>query len=244
LRQWLENRLLVFVFEILYLEILMSLELENVEFADNPEPRCPVVLLLDTSGSMSGSPIQQLNAGIATFKEEVSQDSVASLRVEVAIVTFGPVQLVQDFVTIDQFDPPYLNVTGATPMSEAIQLGLNQVESRKATYRNAGVQYYQPWVFLITDGEPTDSWQSAAQQVRQAANAKKISFFAVGVQGANLSILRQIAPTSTPPVMLEGLKFQELFRWLSESMKRVSSSKVGSGMVELPPISGWTQTGT
>jgi uncharacterized protein YegL len=222
----------------------MSLELDSVEFADNPEPRCPVVLLLDTSGSMSGAPMQQLNAGIATFKQEVSQDSVASLRVEVAIITFGPVQLIQDFVTIDQFNPPYLNVTGATPMGEAIQLGLNQVESRKATYRNAGIQYYQPWVFLITDGEPTDSWQSAAQQVRQATDAKKITFFAVGVKGANLAILSQIASPNTPPVMLDGLKFQELFRWLSESMKRVSSSKVGSGMVDLPPISGWTQAGT
>jgi uncharacterized protein YegL len=215
----------------------------NVEFASNPEPRCPVVLLLDTSGSMSGDRIAQLNAGVSIFKEEIQQDTTASLRVEVAIITFDEsAHLIQDFVTIDEFNPPSLTAKATTAMGQAIQMALGKVESRKAQYRSNGIQYYQPWIFLITDGEPTDSWQSAAQQVRQAAADRKLSFFAVGVQGANLAILSQIAPPNTPPVMLQGIKFTELFRWLSESMKRVSSSEVGSGMVSLPPINGWATT--
>ncbi|RUT07145.1 hypothetical protein DSM106972_024060 [Dulcicalothrix desertica PCC 7102] len=59
------------------------------EFVFNPEPRCPVILLLDTSGSMSGQPIKELNDGIMAFKQSIQQDGLASLRVEVAIVTFG-----------------------------------------------------------------------------------------------------------------------------------------------------------
>ncbi|MEI3652149.1 MAG: hypothetical protein V6D39_19700 [Dolichospermum lemmermannii FEM_B0920] len=91
------------------------------EFADNPEPRCPVVLLLDISGSMSGSPIAQLNAGLATFKQEIEQDATASLRVEVAIITFGSTpELLQDFITIDQFHPPNLSTSGTTSMGSAI----------------------------------------------------------------------------------------------------------------------------
>ncbi len=215
----------------------------NVEFADNPEPRCPVVLLLDTSGSMAGTPIQQLSAGVAAFKQETQQDTTASLRVEVAIITFdSAARLVQDFVTVDQFNPPNLQATGRTAMGQGIQMALNKVESRKAEYKTNGVQYYQPWIFMITDGAPTDNWQSAAQQVRQFDADRKISFFAVGVQGANLGILSQIAPPNTPPIMLDGLKFVDLFRWLSDSMKRVSSSKVGSGMVSLPPTTGWAST--
>ena len=69
-----------------------------VEFIDSPEPRCACVLLLDTSGSMHGPPIQALNEGVKAFKEELEGDPLASLRVETAIVSFNSdVELVQDF---------------------------------------------------------------------------------------------------------------------------------------------------
>ena len=78
-----------------------------VEFTDNPEPRCACVLLLDTSGSMHGPPIQALNEGIRAFKTELEGDSLASLRVETAIVSFdSSVQLVQDFATVDALATP------------------------------------------------------------------------------------------------------------------------------------------
>lgn len=213
------------------------------EFAVNPENRVPVILLLDTSGSMSGEPIQQLNRGIAAFKEDILKDTQASLSVEVAIVTFGPVQLIQDFVTIDNFRPPRLEAEGVTPMGEAIEYALLELlEDRKATYKANGIQYYRPWVFLVTDGAPTDNWQMAAQRVREAEANRRLSFFVVAVQGANMEILRQIAPAERPPVLLNGLDFRSLFVWLSTSMKRVSSGKVGEA-VALPPV-GWGQITT
>lgn len=221
------------------------MSLNRIEFVKNPEPRCPIVLLLDTSFSMSDEGIDQLNAGVATFKQEVERDTVASLRVEIAIITFNDdVQKVQDFVTIDKFIPPQLIAEGYTAMGQAIELALDEVEKRKATYKHHAIPYYQPWVFLITDGSPTDSWQSAAWRVREAVAAQKLSFFAVGVADADMPTLSQIAPPTIPPVKLDGLKFRELFRWLSASLKRVSTSKVGGGQVELPPISGWGQVNT
>jgi uncharacterized protein YegL len=209
------------------------------EFVDNPENRCPVVLLLDTSSSMEGQPIQELSRGVRVFKEEVLRDTKASLSVEVAIVTFGPVQLTQDFVTIDQFTPPSLTAQGFTPMGEAIASALDLLEGRKEIYKSNGIQYYRPWIFLITDGAPTDSWQAAAERVRQGESDRKFCFFAVGVAGADMATLSKIAPPERPPVMLNGLEFQPLFVWLSTSMKRVSSGKVGEA-VALPPV-GWGQ---
>lgn len=209
------------------------------EFVENPENRCPVILLLDTSGSMSGQPIQELNRGLAAFKEDVLKDAQASLSVEVAIVTFGPVRLTQDFVTIDHFTPPKLEADGVTPMGEAIEYALDLVEKRKQTYKDNGILYYRPWVFLITDGAPTDYWQNAAQRVREEEEQRRILFFTVAVQGADMYKLREIAPPGRPPVMLNGLDFRALFVWLSTSMKRVSSGKVGEA-VALPPV-GWGQ---
>jgi uncharacterized protein YegL len=215
------------------------------EFVENPENRCPVILLLDTSSSMSGLPVEALNDGLSAFKAAVIEDEQAALRVDVAIVTFGPVQLIQDFVTIDQFMPPHLVANGLTPMGEAITYALDLLEKRKTAYRDNGIQYYRPWVFLITDGAPNrDSpWQESAQQLKTAEQQRKLSFFAVGVQGADMETLRQISPADRPPLLLNGLDFRSMFQWLSDSMVRVSSSTVGGEMVVLPPV-GWGQITT
>jgi len=216
----------------------------DIEFAQNGEPRCPVVLLLDTSGSMSGTPIDQLNAGLVTFKQAVQQDRKASLRVEVTIITFdSSVKTVQDFITVDQFYPPELKASGSTSMGNGIESALNQLESRRETYNSYGIPCYKPRIILITDGGPTDgeSWKTAAQRVRQEYDLGNFLFYAVGVQGADMNTLRQIAPLELPPVMLQGLNFKEFFKWLSDSMVIVSESQIGQ-QISLPPTDKWAQT--
>src|SRR5690242_12109558 len=103
---------------------------DSVEFVDNPEPRCACLLLLDTSGSMSGAPIRQLNEGLKHFEEELKSDSLSAKRVEVAVVTFGPVQVNADFTSASQFYAPELTPSGATPMGEAIERGLELLRAR------------------------------------------------------------------------------------------------------------------
>lgn len=209
------------------------------EFVENPENRCPVILLLDTSTSMIGDPVKELMRGVRVFKEEVHRDTKASLSVEVAVVSFGPVRLLQDFVTIESFMPPTLEAEGFTPMGEAIDFALDLLESRKDIYKSCGIQYYRPWIFMITDGAPTDEWQSAAQRLQAGEAEGRYCFFSVAVEGADVQKLKQISPPSRPPVLLNGLDFQGLFLWLSSSMKRVSAGKVGETLA-LPPV-GWGQ---
>ncbi len=217
------------------------------EFVENPEPRCPVVLLLDTSSSMRGAPIQELNEAVALFKSEVCQDAQASLRVELAIITFGGrCEIIQDFVTVTDFVPRPLQAIGETPMGEAIEVGLELLQRRKEAYKQNGIYYYRPWVWLLSDGQPTDEerWERAAKRVHAGEAARNFSFFAVGVERANMDILRQIAPPGRPPVKLKGLSFKAMFLWLSASMKKASSSKQSGEQVALPPIDGWgTVTG-
>ena len=219
-----------------------ALNPELVEFAHNPEPRCACVLLLDSSGSMQGGPIAALNEGVVTFRRALEEDSLASLRVETAVVSFDSTpRLVQDFATVDALDVRPLQAGGATSTGKAIEKALEMVESRKQSYKEAGVSYYRPWVILITDGAPTDSravMDEAIRKVHDAEERKQLAFFCVGVEGADIEELRRIAPSRT--AQLSGLKFEEFFEWLSSSMTRVSASRVGDE-VSLPDMSGWAK---
>jgi uncharacterized protein YegL len=211
---------------------------EGVEFAENPEPRCPCVLLLDTSGSMRNDPIRALTEGLTTFRTELLKDPLAKRRVELAIVTFGgDVRVVQEFVTVDNFVVPPLQASGLTPMGTAILKGLDMVEGRKQQYRRNGVVYYRPWIFLITDGspegEPPHLFQQAAQRVRAEEAAKRVAFFAVGVQNALMSKLAELC--ARPPLKLAGLRFVDMFVWLSRSTQQIAHSRIGD-QIGLPPV--------
>jgi uncharacterized protein YegL len=208
----------------------------ETDFAMNPEPRCACVLLLDVSASMSGEPLSALNASLQQFRGELLEESLAASRVEVGIVTFGPVAIQQEFVSASNWVPPHLTAQADTPMGAAIEQAISLLESRKSDYRSAGLKYFRPWIILITDGAPTDSWQMAAQRVRQGEEAKNFAFFALGVQNADMHTLRQIS--SREPMKLQGLKFAEFFTWLSSSLQSVSQSVPGT-QVALPPPDGW-----
>jgi uncharacterized protein YegL len=213
---------------------------EVVEFAENPEPRCPCVLLLDTSGSMQGEPIEALNQGLLSLKDELIKNSLASRRVEVAIITFDShINVVQDFVTADQFNPPILTAQGLTTMGAGIHKALDIIQERKSQYRSNGIAYYRPWVFMITDGEPQGELDHVVDQASQRLQGdeanKRVAFFTVGVENANMTRLNQISVRT--PLKLKGLNFIEMFVWLSASMSAVSHSQVDE-QVALPPI-GW-----
>lgn len=208
---------------------------------DPEEARCPCLLLLDVSGSMSGSRINQLNHGIKQFAVELGNDSLASKRVEIGIVTFGSdVRIHSEFVSARDFRPEDLAAGGLTAMGQAILLGLNMLEERKAAYKKNGVTFYRPWIFLITDGGPTDSdkpeWAEAVEKIRRGEGGKKFALFCVGVEGADFARLREVSVRE--PLQLKGLKFHELFVWLSSSLASVSRSNPGDEVPLQNPL-GW-----
>lgn len=207
---------------------------------DPEESRCPCLLLLDVSGSMSGQKIAELNRGLKQFAVELSNDSLASKRVEIGIVTFGPVRVQTEFISARDFRPPDLDVQGGTPMGEAVLRATEMVERRKNEYKKNGITYYRPWIFLITDGEPTDygetNWLRAVDVTHSGERDKSFAFFSVGVSGANFSHLNELC--TRQPLQLKGLKFRELFTWLSSSLSSVSRSVPGDE-VPLENPSGW-----
>lgn len=205
------------------------------------DPRCPLVLLLDTSGSMSGAPINELQRGIEQLKIELESDEMTKNRIEVCLITFGGEVTVHEFTDVEGFVVPNLIPNADTPMSQAILTGLERLEIKKGEIRNSGIALYRPWVFLITDGAPTDSsdlWNKAKATIKEGEQSKKFLFYSVGVQNADMSKLSELS-NQRPPLKLTGLKFSEFFKWLSSSLSNLAKSQPGEKIV-LPALTNWT----
>lgn len=213
----------------------------SVETPVNYEQKCCCTLVLDVSGSMGGQPINELNKGLKDFYNDIQNDSTTANRLEVAIVEFSDtVTTLIDPSLVSNFTLPVLTTKGTTKLVDGVREGMNIIRSRKAWYKQSGQPYYRPWVILITDGEP-DSGQDVmglSQEIRDAVSKKELFFYAIGVEGANMSMLQQISDTGMPPAKLNGLKFSDFFKWLSASMSTVTNSKDGD-KVNLANPSSW-----
>jgi len=212
----------------------------SVEFAENPDPRCACVLLLDTSGSMDGERIKRLNNGLQTSKTQLLEDHMAVKRVDLAIISFdSEVTVVRDFGPLDDFEPPVLTAQYQTFMGTAISEALDKIDDRKTEYKENGIQYYRPWLFLLTDGHPEGEElgvvEEAKLRLRKQQDGKHVKVFPVAVgDGVDLTELTEIAGAEA--LRLNETKFSELFVWLSASLTVVSHSDVNVGaQMSLPP---------
>ena len=238
-------------------------KIAQIEFVENPEPRCACVLVLDCSSSMDPRNYEQefgvdapinielLNNGVKELKRQLEKDDIASKRVEIAVVKFDTTaEVVNDFTTVEGFTPPELNADGVTLMTDAIELAANMIEERKKDYKQNGISYYRPWMFLITDGCPTDErgyplkgsdprLAKAIKIIHNGVNSKQFTFFAVGVDNADMQTLSKLSP-KFPPKKLRENKWSEMFQWLSSSLVSLSSSSMDTEKVKLPP-SNWDE---
>ncbi|MBS9535723.1 VWA domain-containing protein [Mycobacterium sp. M1] len=207
-------------------------------------------MLADVSGSMAGEPIAALERGFAAFTEYLHNEALASKRVEVAVVTFGTAATV--LVPMQEarsLQPVQFTAAGTTNLAAGINLALDIIDDRKHAYKVAGLQYYRPWILVLTDGKPNlDGFDAAVARLNAVETARGVTVFAVGAgprvnyqQLGRLSLQRSPAP-------LDGLKYQELFEWLSASLSNVSNSSefghsdgdLGGEGIPLPSVSGWT----
>lgn len=209
---------------------------------DNYEQKCLCVLVVDVSGSMAGEPINQLNRGLQDFHKEIIADFVASQRLEVSIVTFGSsVNCIQEPNLLNNFQMPTLASSGSTKLVDGVKLAMDIVENRKKWYRETGQNYFRPMIFLITDGEPDSDQdvESLSVELKNKIASRGFLFYSVGVVGYNHTKLSQIC-SNPPPLPLDGYKFMEFFRWLSNSIGIIAKSIEGEKL-HLPPVTDWTQ---
>ncbi len=216
------------------------------DLVNNPTARVPVCLCLDTSGSMDGQPINELNEGVRLFYEAIKEDETALYSAEISIVTFGGnnAECIADFASLElQPNAPKLLASGMTPMGEAVNMALDLLERRKDEYKDRGVDYYQPWLVLMTDGEPNGDKSELSRAINRTVelvNQKKLTVFPIGIGAyADMNVLEQFSP-KRPPLKLQGLKFREFFAWLSKSVSKTSQSTPGESVkLDVEGIKGW-----
>jgi uncharacterized protein YegL len=221
-----------------------NFEVRVNELINNPSNRVPVVLCLDASGSMTGDPMRELNEGIHLFISTVKEDPIASSSVELCVVTFADdAHVVADFRELTNLQFDQLTSTGGmTNLGAGVNLALDSLEQRKAEYKKVGVEYYQPWMVLMTDGCPNVGTVhlDAADKTICLEAERKLVVFPIGIgKDADMNELARFSK-KRQPLKLKGLNFRQFFDWLSKSVSRVSQSMPGEKItIDTAGISGW-----
>lgn len=247
-----------------------NLLIRRKDLSDNPTTRVPVCLCLDTSASMDcvegaarqtgetvwrdgrkwnvvadgTTRLDELTSGVVKFYEAVSRDEIAEASAEICIVTFDDTaRCIEDFANIyRQNKSPSFELGNNTAMGEGVNLAMDLLEERKKEYANAGVDYYQPWLVLMTDGTPNGDSQElerAIERVSTAVRDRRLTVFpiAVGVS-ADKSTLSRFCPGQTV-LNLSGTEFEKFFAWLSHSVVKASQSMGEPITLDLGDIGKW-----
>ncbi len=203
-----------------------ELEFTREIFPDNYESKLSLLFLVDVSTSMQGEGIKQLNEGLKQFMALMTGDPVAMARLEVGVVSFATkIRLEKSFASIKDSPLPELTAGGRTNMMEAIRVSVQLLHKQKQYYKNMGMQYYRPYIILITDGSPWPNKElgNVPEIIFNGMNKKSFVFQAFGAGKANMRILKQISHPDFPPQKIKGYDFGNFFRWLTPSISTMIS---------------------
>ena len=190
------------------------------------EPHMALLFLLDTSGSMTGMPIEELNAGINRFKKQVCEDEKTKSVLDVAIIEFNSNwKVVQDFVPVEYMKEVNLEAGGSTYLQKPLEKAIEMVDERSRFYRRSGSEPYKPWIVLISDGEPFDNPEELASTINEMVSKEKLAFWSLAVPGANTELLHKLSGKRV--LNLEEYDFKGFFDWVNKSMRAVSTSSPG-----------------
>jgi len=193
--------------------------------------RLPVYLLLDTSGSMSGEPIEAVKNGVQVLVSTLRQDPYALETAFLSVITFdSTAKQVCALTELATFQAPNLIANGTTSLGEALEL-LSQKISSEVTTTTAEVKGdWKPLIFIMTDGEPTDDWQKGVQALKKVKTGVIVAC-AAG-PNANTIVLKQITEIVVQLDTADAATIKAFFKWVSASIS-TGSQKVDSGQKEV-----------
>lgn len=201
--------------------------------------RLPVYLLLDTSGSMFGEPIEAVKNGVQMLLSTLQGDPYALETAFLSIITFdSKAEQIVPLTELAAFQQPTINASGCTALGEALSLLSQRVDDEvtKTTPEIKGD--WRPLVFIMTDGRPTDDINRGIQEF----NKRKFGMVVACAAGqdADVNILKKITENVVQLDTADSATIKAFFKWVSASISTSSKSVEDTGadsmtIKELPP---------
>ncbi|MDR0943460.1 MAG: VWA domain-containing protein [Ruminococcus sp.] len=197
--------------------------------------RLPVYLLLDISGSMQGEPIEALKTGISALLTELKSDPQALETAFLSVITFNSAaRQITPLTELMLFSEPEIKAGGATALGAALTLLAECIDSEVKKSSPTQKGDWKPLVFILTDGAPTDDWESGVKALRRAGASNIIACAAGAV--ADTKILKEITPNVVMMNSCGAGDLSRFFTWVSASVKVTSKAfDATPGGLELPP---------
>lgn len=222
---------------------------DRMPVTNHQERHLAAIILADCSGSMAGKSMEELNRGLQLFGEALAEDSEAQARVDVSVIGFSSdVKTEVGFRPAVEYSAPTLSAGGCTAFNQAINKALDELDIRKAAYKAAEVNYFCPWLFVLSDGLPTDTEleTETRQRLQSAIGGRHVVYIPMGIGEADSKLLQSYYPEvytdregkTLPKVVLQASSdcFKDAFVWLSNSVASASKAMPGAKSTESAPI--------
>ncbi|MDQ6527745.1 VWA domain-containing protein [Flavobacterium sp. LHD-85] len=201
--------------------------------------RLPVYLLLDTSGSMTGEPIEAVKNGVQMMISSLRQNPQAIETAYLSVITFDTTaQQIIPLTDLASFQMIDIKASGVTAFGEALKLTAAKIETEVAKTTTEQKGDWKPLVFIMTDGVPTDHWESGLAEFKKVKTAFTVACAAGG--GADTNVLKQITDTVVSLENADSSSIGKFFQWVTASIG-VTSTKIEdlgrefTNVKELPP---------
>ena len=214
--------------------------LTSGSFKNSTRRRLPICFCLDVSGSMDAPAgfmrkrIDEMNEAFNRFISSMKENEMVADAADIAILTFGgDVKIAQNMTPISQLGRQDFQTVrfSFTPLGEVVLAAIEVLNLRKQGYKAKGMKYYQPWLVVITDGEPAgvgaeDAMNEAVTELNRLEREGKIVVFNVGIgNDVGIEQLKRLSVKRKDPIRLEVENLSDFFDFLNASSTQIVTGK-------------------
>ena len=187
----------------------------------------PCIILVDSSSHMEGLPITNANCALAEFQKVLDSEPYLGKKIDVCVMSYGDtIKTVLDFLPGKDFCAPILSAAGSPILDEGINAALDKLDQRRALYRELGVNYSSPFLFVITDGiaRVTHAYSvttAAEERLSRYIQQKKIHYFPVVVNDCSGNYSTELLQKYYPLTAVAKPVYQPSFESFREILEKL-----------------------